>query len=100
MFGRTGRVPRPRCGAEGRSDSAESVTARLLAEHADARALVCFPLPPSSGRDPAALFPALLQRGFARVKVGADVVDLADAAGRPVAAPEVPVDARVAVVLD
>ena len=100
LLARIGRVHCPQCGAEGRSDSAEAVIARLLAERPAVRALVCFPLPASAGRDPARLFPALLQRGFARVKIGADVVDLADAAGRPATAPEIPATTRVAVVLD
>src|SRR5262245_57521906 len=100
LFARVGRVHCPACGAEGRSDSAESVTDRLLAEHDGARALVCFPLPASASRDPARLFPALLQRGFARVKIGDDVLDLADAAGRPAAVPEIAARTRVAAVLD
>ena len=100
LLARVGRVHCPACGAEGRSDSAESVTDRLLAAHPGGRALVCFPLPAAAGREPARLFPALLQRGFARVKIGDDVVDLADATGRPAAVPEIPARARIAVVLD
>jgi len=100
LFARIGRVHCPQCGAEARSDSAEQVADALVRDHAGARALICFPLSPSAAKDPAALFPALLQRGFARVKAGEVVLDLADAAGRPAMFPaELPGQA-LSVVLD
>jgi excinuclease ABC subunit A len=79
LWARIGRVHCPRCGSEARSDSAEGVADRLVREHPDARALICFPLPPAAGGDPRTAIPALLQRGFARVKIGAAVLELAEA---------------------
>ncbi|HET8578811.1 MAG TPA: excinuclease ABC subunit UvrA [Methylomirabilota bacterium] len=98
LFARIGRVHCPTCGTEARSDSAEQVTDSLVRDHSGARALICFPLP--DGQEPASLFPALLQRGFARVKVGETVVDLADTAGRPAALPPALAGQPVSVVLD
>src|SRR5262249_41379913 len=65
-----------------------------------ARALVCFPLPSAADGDPATLAAALLQKGFARVKCGAAVLDLADASGRPTALPRAGDGERWSVVLD
>src|SRR5207247_616052 len=98
LFARVGRVHCGVCGSEARSDSAESVAEALTREHTGARALICFPLPAAA--DPRTLFPALVQRGFARIKVGATVVELTDLAGRPVEAPALPSPGRVSVVLD
>src|SRR6058998_1574372 len=100
LFARIGRVHCPQCGAEARSDSAEQVADALVRDHAGARALICFPLSPSAAKDPAALFPALLQRGFARVKAGEVVLDLADAAGRPAMLPAELDGQPLSVVLD
>src|SRR5207247_642085 len=55
LFAKIGRVHCTACGTEARSDVAEQVADGLLREHAGARALVCFPLPASRTRDPAAL---------------------------------------------
>src|SRR6266508_1075747 len=95
---RTARVHCPTCGTEARSDSADQVADSLVRDHSGARALICFPLP--KAKDPAGLFSALLQRGFARVKVGTTVLDLADAAGRPAAPPPELAGQPTSVVLD
>ena len=87
LFAKIGRVHCPACGVEARSDSAEQVADALLRDHHGARALICFPLPRSAAKDPVALFPALLRRGFARVKAGETILDLADAADRPATLP-------------
>jgi excinuclease ABC subunit A len=100
LFAKIGRVHCPRCGTEARSDSAEQVAEALIRTHAGARALICFPLPRGAIRDPGALFPALLQRGFARVKVGAAVLELADTQGRPATMPPDLEGQPVSVVLD
>src|SRR5215510_14541798 len=47
LFAKIGRVHCEACGTEARSDSAEQVTDALIREHAGARALICFSLPPS-----------------------------------------------------
>jgi len=100
LFAKIGRVHCPACAAEARSDSAEQVADALIREHPGARALVCFPLPSAADGDPAALAAALLQKGFARVKCGAAVLDLADASGRPTALPRAGDGERWSVVLD
>ncbi len=99
LFAKIGRVHCPRCGAEARSDSAEQVADALVRDHLGARALICFAVPRAQAQEPAPLFQTLLQRGFARVKVGDAVMDLADAAGQPAAAPSLD-GQRVCVVLD
>src|SRR5262245_61424822 len=100
LFAKIGRVHCPRCGAEARSDSAEQVADALVREHAGARALICFPLAHAAAKDPAALFAALLQRGFARVKAADAVVELADPTGRPAAVPADLDVRKLSVVLD
>src|SRR5919108_816503 len=100
LFAKIGRVHCPTCGAEGRSDAAEQVADTLVREQVGARALVCFPVAPRDAADLVALASTLVQRGFARVKIGERVVDLADAGGRPVALPSPAEGERVRVVLD
>src|SRR5438876_7134337 len=81
LFAKVGRVHCPRCDSEARSDSAERVADELVRDHAGARAMVCFPLPPQPRPDPCAFMAALLQRGFARIKIGETLVDLAESQG-------------------
>jgi excinuclease ABC subunit A len=100
LFAKIGRVHCPRCSAEARSDSAEQVADALVRDHAGARALLCFPLSGSPIKDVAALFLALLQRGFARVKAGEVVIELADSAGRPATVPADLLTQKLSVVLD
>src|SRR5438093_6960028 len=68
LFAKVGRVHCPRCDSEARSDSAERVADELVRDHAGARAMVCFPLPPHPRPDPRAFMTALLHRGFARIQ--------------------------------
>src|SRR2546422_276431 len=65
------------CGPPPASHSAATIAETLLAEHAGARALVTFPLPVPAGVPPTEVWAALTRRGFARVRLGAEVVDLA-----------------------
>ncbi len=81
LFAKVGRVHCPRCDSEARSDSAERVADDLVRDHPGARAMVCFPLPLPPRPDPRAFMAALLQRGFARIKIGETVVELAQAQG-------------------
>src|SRR4029450_4311633 len=83
LFAKIGRVHCLTCGAEARSDSADQVADLLLRDHPGARAMICFPVSAEGARDPRALFSALLQRGFARIKAGDVVWDLAEVNGRP-----------------
>ena len=99
LFAKVGRVHCPTCGSEARSDSAERVADELIRDHAGARALVCFPLPAAPRPDPRAFVAALVQRGFARIKVGETLLDLAEAQSPGVPLP--PLDGQpVQVVLD
>jgi len=79
LFAKVGRVHCPNCGSEARSDSAERVADELIRDHPSERALVCFPLPAAPRPDPKAFLATLVQRGFARIKVGEVVLDLAQA---------------------
>src|SRR5262247_3280845 len=79
LFAKVGRVHCPRCGSEARSDSAERVADELIRDHPGDRALVCFPLASTPRPDPRAFLATLVQRGFARIKVGETLLDLADA---------------------
>jgi excinuclease ABC subunit A len=100
LFAKIGRVHCPSCGAPARSDSADLVTDALLRDHPGARALICFTPPKTTDRDPRARLAALLQRGFARVKVGATVLDLAELTNRPGGIPADLDLSGLAVVLD
>ena len=100
LFGRIGRVHCPQCGEEARSDAAESVAEALVRDHADARALICFPLAAPAGPDPRAIYAALLRRGFARVKLEGVLHELADATGRPADLPAPATGQTLLVVLD
>jgi excinuclease ABC subunit A len=94
LYAKIGRVHCAACGAPAASHSAASIADALLAEHPNARALVTFPLPVPAGTPPAELWANLTRRGFARVRIGERVLDLAEA-------PPETLDARdVDVVLD
>src|SRR5204862_1197194 len=77
LYAKVRRVHCASCGAPAASHSAATIAETLLAEHAGARALVTFPLPVPAGVPPTEVWAALTRRGFARVRLGAEVVDLA-----------------------
>ena len=77
LFAKVGRVHCPSCGAPAASHSPESIVNALLAEHGGARAMITFRLAVPAGLPPAELWANLTRRGFARVRVGGDVLDLA-----------------------
>jgi excinuclease ABC subunit A len=76
LYAKVGRVHCHRCGEEGRSDSAESVTDEILREFQGELALLCFPLRVPPGTNPAELFARLIQSGFARVLIAGEVFSL------------------------
>jgi len=78
LYAKIGRVHCAACGAPAASHSAASIADALLAEHPAARALVTFPLPVPAGTPPAELWANLTRRGFARVRIGERVLELAD----------------------
>jgi excinuclease ABC subunit A len=77
LYAKIGRVHCATCGDEAGAQSPEAIVETLLREHPGARAAIGFPLAVPAGSAPAELWPALVRRGFARVRVGDDVHDLA-----------------------
>jgi excinuclease ABC subunit A len=76
LYAKIGHVLCPTCGAPAASHSPESIVDTLLAEHAGARAMITFRLAVPAGIAPAELWASLSRRGFARVRVDGDVLDL------------------------
>ncbi len=77
LYAKIGTVHCPACGEPAASHSPESLADALLAAHPGARALVGFRLPVPAGTSPAELWATLTRRGFARVRLGESIVDLA-----------------------
>ncbi len=77
LYAKIGRVHCPACGVEAASHAPESIVDALLTQPAGARALVGFRLPLPAGVAPTEVWAALTRRGFARIRVGDEVVDLA-----------------------
>jgi len=77
LYAKIGRVHCPTCGAPAVSHSPESIVNTLLGEHAGARALITFRLAVPAGLPPAELWATLTRRGFARVRIDGDILDLA-----------------------
>src|SRR6266566_3317520 len=76
LYAKVGRVHCPSCGGPATSHSPDSLVEALLTEHEGARALIGFRLPLPAGQAPAELWATLTRRGFARVRVGGEVIDL------------------------
>jgi excinuclease ABC subunit A len=93
LYAKIGRLHCPRCGSPASAHSAESIVPTLLAAHRGARALIAFRLPVPAGIPPAELWASLARRGFARVRVNGDIIDLAAPPGQ-LEAPD------IAVILD
>ena len=91
LYAKVGRVHCAACGAPAVSHSADSIADAVLAEHPGARALVTFPLPVPANTAPAEVWATLTRRGFARVRVGDDVLELGSPAPETLAAPELDV---------
>ena len=82
LYAKVGRLHCPRCGGPAAAHSAESIVDALLAAHAGARALIAFRLPIPPGTGLPELWASLARRGFARVRVDGEVIDLAAPPGR------------------
>jgi excinuclease ABC subunit A len=79
LYAKIGRVHCPRCGVEAVAHSPDGIVETLLGEHPGARALVVFRLPVPGGASAEELWAGLTRRGFARVHVAGQVVDLSQA---------------------
>jgi excinuclease ABC subunit A len=77
LYAKIGHVHCPACGAPAASHSPESIVDSLLEAHRGARALIAFRLAVPGGLPPAELWAGLTRRGFARVRVNGDILDLA-----------------------
>jgi excinuclease ABC subunit A len=77
LYAKIGHVHCPSCGAPAASHSPQSIVDALLEEHPGARAMITFRLAVPAGLPPAELWANLTRQGFARVRVDADIPDLA-----------------------
>ncbi|HEU4685634.1 MAG TPA: excinuclease ABC subunit UvrA [Nitrospira sp.] len=78
LFSKIGRPTCPDCREEAKAFQPDTVIEDLLHRFTGARAMILFPVPAPSPKDQPAFFQSLLTRGYARVKVGEEVVDLHD----------------------
>ncbi len=78
LFAKIGKPTCPDCHQEARSFQPESVVQDLLDQHPEARAMVLFPLTPPVAKQEKPFIQSLLTRGYSRIKIGEDVLDLRD----------------------
>src|SRR4029453_7155394 len=79
LFAKLGRPICPDCHEEARAFHPDTVTSDLLERFSDARAMLLFPLPSPPAKSAPALIQSLLTRGFTKVRLGEETVDLHDA---------------------
>ncbi|MGH7332911.1 MAG: excinuclease ABC subunit UvrA [Candidatus Rokuibacteriota bacterium] len=82
LYAKIGRLHCPRCGSPASAHSGEGIVQTLLAGHAGARALITFRVPVPAHTSPAELWASLARRGFARVRLHGEIIDLAAPPGR------------------
>jgi excinuclease ABC subunit A len=95
LYAKIGRAHCPRCGRPAGSAAPDRVAAALVADAPGARALVGFPLPAPAPDRVAELLARLVARGFARIRLGDDVIPLS-----PLPAPDLRGRDTLEVVLD
>ncbi len=76
LFAKVGRPVCPDCGAEARAYQPGDVAETLVGEHPGARAMILFPVTVGVGIDPLPLMQDLIRRGFVRLRLAGDIVDL------------------------
>src|SRR3989449_2295962 len=76
LFAKTGHPVCPACGTEARAYHPGDVAGVLLKEHGQSRAIVLFPIDVKAGQDPASLVRDLVRRGFIRLRVRDEIVDV------------------------
>jgi len=79
LFAKIGKPICPDCHEEARSFYPDSVASDLLARFQNARAMLLFSIAPPSAKTEPAFVQSLLTRGFTRVRVGGETVDLHEA---------------------
>ncbi len=99
LFAKIGHPVCPDCGAEARSYQPGDVAETLLAEQAGARAMILFPVQVGAGVAPLPLIQDLLRRGYVRLRIAGDIVDLTPEAASTMA-PRLKGASEVEVVLD
>ncbi|HZS12281.1 MAG TPA: excinuclease ABC subunit UvrA, partial [Nitrospirales bacterium] len=80
LFAKIGHPICPDCGEAAKAYQPSDVIDELLVRHPDGRALILFPLPDGTLES---AVPALLTRGFIRIKHGDDVIELQHGAKPP-----------------
>jgi len=80
LFAKIGRPTCPDCRQEARSFHPDTIVDDVLKRFPEARAMVLFPIAPPAAKTEAAFIQSLLTRGFTRLKLAGDVVDLQDLA--------------------
>ncbi len=76
LFAKIGAPICPVCREEARAFHPETVTDDLLKRFPEARAMILFPIAAPSAKSGPAFIRALLTRGYSRLKVGEDLIDL------------------------
>jgi excinuclease ABC subunit A len=79
LFAKIGRPTCPDCHEEARSFQPDTAAQDLLDRFSEARAMVLFPIAPPASQQEQTFVQVLLTRGFSRIKVGEDVLDLHEA---------------------
>jgi excinuclease ABC subunit A len=79
LFSKIGRPACPDCHEEARSFQPNTVAQDLLDRFSGARAMILFPIAPPAPKQEQTFAQALLTRGFSRIKVGEEVLDLQEA---------------------
>ncbi len=76
LFAKIGKPTCPDCHQEARSFQPESVVQDLLDRYPEGRAMVLFPLTPPSPKIEKPFVQSLLTKGYSRIKIGEEVLDL------------------------
>ncbi len=99
LFAKIGHPVCPTCHTEARAYQPGDVAETLLAEHAGGRAMVLFPVLISIDQEPLTLLQDLIRRGFGRLRLHDEVIDLTPATAIEIAL-QVQSAREIAVVLD
>ncbi len=76
LFAKVGKTFCSGCGQEVRSYSPDGIAEHLIHRYAGERALILFFTPIGQDKDPATLIQGYLKKGFIRLKIGDEMIDL------------------------